>query len=159
MPADLFIDLDSLDLSEVRADADQIGQRNPQRGDMRHLDGIVWWNDGMSLFVGYKDVKADEFWVEGHIPGRPLLPGVIMIEAAAQLAAFAIHCRTEDPEGKFFGFVGVDHCKFRGQVPPGCRLYLIGKEVKFTSRKKTCAVQGVVDGKLVFEATVTAMVI
>ncbi|MDX1565576.1 MAG: hypothetical protein R3236_09235, partial [Phycisphaeraceae bacterium] len=108
MPADFFIDLDSLDLSEVRADAEQIEKRNPQRGDMRHLDAIVWWNEQMSLFVGYKDVRADEFWVEGHIPGRPLLPGVIMIEAAAQLAAFAIHMRTEDPEDKFFGFVGVD---------------------------------------------------
>jgi len=158
MAAEPFVDLETLDLSQTVVDKEQIQSRNPQRGDMHHLDGIVWHNDEMSLVVGYKDVRDDEFWVEGHIPGRPLLPGVLMIEAAAQLAGYVISVRTEGGEDKFFGFVGVEDCRFRGQVIPGQRLYLIGKEIKFKSRKKSCAVQGFVEGKLVFEATVLAMV-
>ena len=54
---------------------------------MEHLNGVNYY-DHNGKIVGYKDVREDEFWVEGHIPGRPLLPGVIMIEAAAQLASF-----------------------------------------------------------------------
>ncbi len=153
MASDLFIDLSTIDPDHRVADVAQIESVNPQRGHMRHLDGIVYVNDDYSLVVGFKDVHADEFWVEGHIPGRPLLPGVLMIEAAAQLAAWTLKQRVEGLE--FVGFLGCDEVKFRSQVVPGQRLYLIGKEVKFNRRRLICRVQGVVDDTLVFEATVT----
>jgi len=155
MPADLFVDLDAIDLTQVHADVDQIEQVNPQRGHMRHLDRIVWVDDpkDCSLIVGYKDVRDDEFWVPDHIPGRPLLPGVLMIEAAAQMAGWAM--KQWYPKIKFVGFLGCDKVKFRDQVVPGQRLILIGKKLKMTHRRCTCSVQGVVDGKLVFEAEVT----
>ena len=52
------------------------------------LDGIVLIDPGRHLIVGYKDVRPDEFWVRGHMPGFPLLPGVLMCEAAAQLSCY-----------------------------------------------------------------------
>ena len=155
MAPPLLVDLSAIDLNNTIAGPDEIEAVNPQRGDMRHLNGIIWMDDAHSQVVGFKDVKDDEFWVPGHIPGRPLLPGVIMIEAAAQLAAYVMNQRI--PETTFIGFVGCDKVKFRNQVAPGQRLILIGKEVKFSKRRLICAAQGLVDGNLVFEAEITGM--
>ncbi len=155
MAPPLLVDLSQIDLNARIADAAQIESMIPQRGDMRHLDGIIWANADHTATVGYKDVRHDEFWVPGHIPGRPLLPGVIMIEAAAQLAAYLMKLRL--PNVGFVGFVGCDSVKFRGQVVPGQRLLLIGKEVQFKPRRVICDAQGIVDGNLVFEARITGM--
>ena len=154
--APLFlIDLASIDLTQVLATAQDIEKVIPQRGAMRHLDGIIWADEDHKNTVGFKDVRHDEFWVPGHIPGRPILPGVIMIEAAAQLAAYLMKLR--EPQLGFVGFVGCDNVKFRGQVLPGQRLFLLGKEVSYRPRRFICDAQGVVDGNLVFEARITGM--
>lgn len=150
-----FFDITQFDAEHPIAGPAQIEAVNPQRGAMRHLDAIVWHDEAKSQVLGYKQVRHDEFWVPGHIPGRPLLPGVIMIEAGAQLAAYMMKLRFPDLE--FVGFVGCDQVKFRGQVTPGQRLYLLGKEVQLKPRRFICAVQGVVDGALVFEGTIMGM--
>jgi len=155
MPAALFYDPDQYDYENPVIGPAEIEAVNPQRGDMRHLDGIAFLEDDMTGVVGFKNVRGDEFWIPGHIPGRPLLPGVIMIEAAAQLAAFIMSKRR--PDAGFIGFVGCDNVKFRGQVTPGQRLILMGREVKFKPRRVICDAQGVVDGQLVFEARITGM--
>jgi len=105
--------------------------------------------------VGYKDVREDEFWVRGHIPGRPLLPGVLMIEAGAQLVSFCTHKILNI--NKFVGFGGVDEVKFRGTVIPPCRLVLVGKAIEVKPRRCVCYVQGFVDNTMVFEAKITGM--
>lgn len=155
MPPTFLLDLSAIDLDARVASREDIEAVNPQRGQMQHLDGIIWIDDAKSAVVGYKDVTDDEFWVPGHIPGRPLLPGVIMIEAAAQLAAWTMKQRR--PELEFVGFVGCSDVKFRQQVTPGNRLYLIGKEHQFKARRFICNCQGLVDGELVFEAQITGM--
>jgi len=159
MPSRLLLDLDVLDLNAVAYDAEAIEAVNPHRGAMRQLDGVAWAEPGPPIrIVGYKDVRDDEFWVPGHIPGRPILPGVLMIEAAAQLAAFAIAKFKQEPG--FLGFLGCNDVKFRGQVTPGQRLWLLGQEVKYRpGRRFVCEGQGVVDGKLVFEASIEGMAI
>ena len=155
MAAAPYFDLSRLDVSRPMAGPADIEAVNPQRGAMRHLDAIVWWNEEKSAGIGYKDVRGDEFWVPGHIPGRPLLPGVIMIEAGAQLAAYLMKLRV--PEHQFVGFIGCDKVKFRGQVKPGDRLFLLGKELQLKPRRFICAVQGVVNDTLVFEGEITGM--
>ena len=155
MAPPLLIDITSIDLSQVIATWEDIERAIPQRGDMRHLDGIIWQSPDHSATVGFKVVRDTEFWVPGHIPGRPLLPGVLMIEAAAQLAAYLMKLRK--PDLGFVGFIGCDSVKFRGQVLPGSRLLLLGKEVEFRARRVICDAQGLVDGNLVFEARITGM--
>src|SRR5918999_3059614 len=99
MPPQLLYDIAGIDLNRVVYDQEAIRECNPQRGDMEHLNAIVYAEPELGRIIGYKDVRDDEFWVEGHIPGRPLLPGVLMIEAGGPRAPFFTP--------KIFGWGGV----------------------------------------------------
>src|SRR5258708_1912392 len=123
MPPQLLYDLSAIDLNKVLYDQEAIRAVNPQRGDMEHLNAIVHVNADRGEIIGYKDVRDDEFWVAGHIPGRPLLPGVLMIEAAAQVSAFYTSKILGWPG--FIGFGGAESIRFRQPVVPDCRLHLV----------------------------------
>ena len=156
MPPPLLFDLSQIDLTgKPIFDKEAIGRVNPQRFEMQQLDGILWYDKKKFLILGYKDVTEDEFWVRGHIPSRPLMPAVIMVEAAAQLSSFFVKQIYE--LGGFIGFAGIDSTKFRAVVEPGQRLYLLGHITKFKRRKYTCSVQGVVDDAMVFETVVSGL--
>jgi 3-hydroxyacyl-[acyl-carrier-protein] dehydratase len=160
MPPPLLFDLSQIDLkAKPLFDKEAIGKVNPQRFEMQQLDGILWYDKEKFLILGYKDVTDDEFWARGHVPGRPLMPAVMMIEAAAQMSSFLIkHIYKE--EG-FIGFAGINSAKFRSIVEPGQRLYLLGHITQFKHRKRTTrvqtSVQGIVDSTMVFEAVVSGM--
>jgi 3-hydroxyacyl-[acyl-carrier-protein] dehydratase len=156
MPPPLLFDLSRIDLAaKPLFDREAIGQENPQRFEMQQLDGILWYDKGKRLVLGYKDVTKNEFWIRGHIPGRPLMPGVIMVEAAAQLLSFFVK-RIYELTG-FIGFISIDSTKFRSAVEPGKRLYLLGHITEFKSRKYSAYIQGVVDNTMVFDTTVSGM--
>lgn len=156
MPPSLLIDLASIDLSNIALDSSDIEKINPHRYEMRQLDGILWYDTDAGLILGYKDVTDDEFWVRGHIPGRPLFPGVLMIEAAAQMAS--VSCKLTNPqEDRFIGFGGIENVKFRLQVSPGDRLYLLGKLIENRPRRFKLCTQGVVNDRLAFEADIIGM--
>lgn len=149
MPPAPLVDPASIDDSKVLLDLEQIRQVNPQRFEMEQLTAIVSIDEANKIIVGYKDVMPDEFWVRGHMPGYPLLPGVLMCEAAAQLASCYCVGTHLIKEG-FVGFGGMEDVRFRGQVRPGDRLLLIGKGVRLHRRQTIFEVQGFVDGNMVF---------
>ena len=153
----LLFDISQIDLEQVQIDAHGVEQVNPHRGAMRMLDGLIWFDNlrDSGYAVAYKDIGNNEFWVPGHIPGRPIFPGVLMIEAGAQLASFMILSHLGG--SKFVGFVGCDKVKFRGQVAPGDRLILLGQGQSIKPRRSICSIQGLVKGSLVFEASITGM--
>jgi 3-hydroxyacyl-[acyl-carrier-protein] dehydratase len=152
MPPKFIVDFAHLDFDHPLYGPEQIRALNPQRGDMEHINGIVLAEADGSM-VAFKDVRADEFWVPGHIPGRPLLPGVIMIEAAAQMCAF--HVAKFNTMGKgFVGFGGCEDVKFRQQVVPGQRLIILGQKIWERHSRFGCKTQGIVDGQIAFEATI-----
>ena len=151
-PAFLY-DLSSLDLNKVTIPLEEIRKILPHRFEMEMLSGILY-NDGHSI-VGFKDISVDDFWVRGHIPGRPLMPGVLMIECAAQLCAY--ETMLTQPEMGFIGFARCDNVIFRGTVVPPGRLYMIASTVERNRRRVKASCQGIYNGNLVFEATVTGM--
>lgn len=156
MPPPLLFDLSTIDLTAKPIfDRQAIEKVNLQRFEMQQLDGILWYDKEKFLILGYKDLTENEFWVRGHIPGRPLMPAVIMVESAAQLSSFFI--KQIYSLGGFIGFAGIDSAKFRSVVEPGQRLYLLAHITKFHTRKYTCSAQGVVGNTIVFETVVSGL--
>ena len=130
MPAkDAILDFDKFDLNNVIADIDDIRAVNPQRHEMEQLTAVVHDDPDANICVGYKDVTESEFWVRGHMPEIPLMPGVIMCEAAAQLCSY--HTQRNNLLGcDVVGFGGMEEVRFRDPVFPGSRLVLMGKLLK-----------------------------
>ena len=151
MPKALLIDLSRIDLDTVVADIEEIRRLNPQRFEMEQLTAIVYENAEDYECVGYKDLTNDEFWVRGHMPSMPLMPGVVMLEAAAQLCSYFAQ-KHDLMQSSMLGFGGLQNVKFRDPVIPGERLYLACKMVKVRPRRLIIsAFQGVVNNNIVFE--------
>jgi 3-hydroxyacyl-[acyl-carrier-protein] dehydratase len=146
-------DLSSLDLSAVSHSHEEILRCNPQRHEFEQLDAIIAFRPEEEICIARKDVSEDEFWVRGHIPGEPLLPGVLMLEAAAQLSSFYLANSLGDGTS-FYGFGGVDKARFRSTVRPGETLIILARPETMQPSRSRFRTQGVVNGKLAFEATI-----
>ena len=155
MPPQLLIDPATYDPRKVVMAIDQIRKYNAQRYEMEQLSGVLKFDSEAGEIVTFKDLSQEEFWIRGHIPGRPLMPGVMMIEAAAQMCS--LYFGLVAPSDKFIGFGGVDSVKFRGQVVPGDRLIMLGKLIELRPRRAVFDTQGRVHGKMVFQARITGM--
>jgi 3-hydroxyacyl-[acyl-carrier-protein] dehydratase len=147
------MDPSRVDCSKVLADAVAIRRVNPQRFEMEQLTAIVHLDPEEHLIVGYKDVEADAFWVRGHMPGYPLMPGVLMCEAAAQLCSYYV-VTLGLLQGDFIGFGGLENVRFRGVVRPGDRFVLVGKGLRIHRRQTIFNVQGFVGSTMVFHGDV-----
>jgi 3-hydroxyacyl-[acyl-carrier-protein] dehydratase len=157
MPAPILIlDPATLDLSRVIADRDTIRRANPHRGHMEHLTAVVYMDPKEQVIAGYKDVRPDEFWSEGHFPNYPLLPGVIQCEAAAQLLCYYAVVNDVSP-GALLGLGGLDEVRFRAPVRPGDRLVIIGKGVRVHRRQTIFDTQGFVNNEMVFHCRVMGL--
>lgn len=155
MPTEYIFDLSGIDLSARAADREAIGRFNLHRGVMAMIDAIVWHDATFDHAVAVRHVRADEFWTEGHIPGFPILPGVLMLESAAQVSSWMYYNRSSLKW--FAGFTHIDNVVFRDIVVPGKDLYLAVRCVKYHIKRFITDVQGIVDGRIVFDGQVTGM--
>ena len=153
MPPEFHLNPLELDFNRVLARRAEIEKVNPQRHEMEQLTAIVYVDPARHLSVGYKDVTADEFWVRGHMPDYPLMPGVLICEAAAQLCSYYV-MTNGFMQGDFLGFGGMENVRFRGPVRPGDRLVLIAKGTKMHRRQTIFNVQGFVGSIMVFHADI-----
>ena len=159
MASQPILDLTTVDLDEVAVTKEEILELNAQREEFEQVDRLISLDLEEGLAVGIKKQTPEEFWTRGHIPGRPIMPGVLMIEMAAQISSVIYHLKFNTGGKKFFGFGGVNKVKFRGSVEPGCDFLMIVKAKKLRSRIAVFEAQGFVDSKMVFEGEVTGIVI
>ena len=145
-----FLDPSTFESARVVGSRETILEHIPHRGRFALLDGLLDADPSGALAVGFKEIRADDWWAPDHIPGRPIFPGVLMCEAAAQLCSYHLVSKHPDrPEG-FLGFAGMNETRFRGIVTPPSRLVIVAKPGKLRSRMFTYTTQGFVAGKLVF---------
>lgn len=156
MPPPQHLDPANLNLNEVLADQEAIRKVNPQRFEMEQLSAIVYLDPDRKLIAGYKDVRPDEFWVRGHMPDYPLMPGVLQCEAAAQLCAYYITTQGL-MQGDYIGFGGLENVRFRGPVRPGDRLVMVAQGMKYSRRQAIFNVQGFVGARMVFHADIVGV--
>lgn len=154
---DLILDFHEFDLGRVLADRDAIRAINPQRGPIEQLTAIVFEDIERGICVGYKDVADDEFWVGGHMPGLPLMPGVMMCEAAAQLCSYHVQ-KYNMLQTEMIGFGGLDNVRFRGVVVPGDRMVVVAQKVQLRPKRiMRCRFQCFVKETLVCEGELTGI--
>ncbi len=130
----------------------------PHRYPFLLIDKIIEFKMDESI-VGVKNVTVNEPFFEGHFPGQPVMPAVLIIEAMAQTGGIMLLNGIENPEGKLVYFMAINNAKFRKPVTPGDQLVL---ELKMNQRKsKICTMSGkaFVDGTLVAEADMMASII
>jgi 3-hydroxyacyl-[acyl-carrier-protein] dehydratase len=150
----LIIDFSEYDLDHVVADISEIRKYNLQRFEMEQLTAVVFDDPQRHICVGYRDAGENEFWARGHMPGRPLMPGVIMCEVAAQLCSF--HVQKHDLMGsEIIGLGGLEGVRFRELVVPGDRLVVAAKLLKVRRGGMIVSrFQGFVRQLLVVEGTI-----
>lgn len=156
-PEEPAVSLDALDLGREVLNRSRIMELLPHRHEMLQLDGILLSDLASLTFAGYRDIGADEFWSRGHFPGNPIFPGVLMVEAAAQLSVVAYKLIFPHLADRLFAFGSMDRVKFRGVVRPGHRLILVCQGTGIRPRACKGRVFGYVDGKLVFESSVLGL--
>lgn len=153
----VLFDLDGIDLAARLISRQRLESWNAHRGQMALLDWVVWHTPDYTRGIGLKHVRDDEFWVPGHFPGRPMLPGVLMIETGAQLASYLYNARF--PKPKIAAFTRIEDASFRAAVGPGDDLYLLAREVRVSPKRFISDIQGYVDNRVVFEARITGMAV
>ena len=122
---------------------------------MEMLDRIVHFDPENATIAGVHETRADAFWSRGHFPGRPILPGVLMIETAGQLCSF--YFGEAHDSDVLIGFAACEDVRFRGVVHPGSELLMVGEMVALRSKLAKFSAQGYVDGERVFEGTIVGM--
>lgn len=153
----LILDFSAYNLDNVLADAEEIRRYNPQRFEMEQLTAVVFDDIENGISVGYKDITPEEFWVRGHMPGMPLLPGVMMCEAAAQLCSYHVQ-KYNMLQTEMIGFGGLDKVRFRGVVVPGDRLVVVAQKVQLRPKRiMRCRFQCFVKENLVCEGELTGI--
>jgi len=135
---------------------DVIEQLIPHRAPFLLVDEIVELEPGKRV-VGRREIRADDWWFPGHFPERPVMPGVLTIEAIAQAGAVAV-LADEANRGKIPFFAGIDDCRFKRVVEPGDVLTLECEFVRVRGPIAKGQGRATVDGELAAEAMLTVFV-
>jgi 3-hydroxyacyl-[acyl-carrier-protein] dehydratase len=125
----------------------------PHRDPFLLLDEVLELEPGKRV-VARKQVRDDEFWTQGHFPGRPVMPGVLIVEAMAQAGAVAV-LSEEENRGKIALFAGIDGVRFKRIVEPGDELELTCELETVRGPVGRGKARATVDGKLAARGTLT----
>jgi UDP-3-O-[3-hydroxymyristoyl] N-acetylglucosamine deacetylase/3-hydroxyacyl-[acyl-carrier-protein] dehydratase len=143
--------------SDVKLDIREIMRILPHRYPFLLVDRVIEIQ-GYERAVGIKNCTMNEHFFQGHFPGRPMMPGVLQIEAMAQLAGVLLLRKLND-EKKLAVLAGIDGVRFRRSVVPGDQLVLEAVAVRVKTRTGQVKCKGTVDGKPVCEALITFVLV
>ena len=130
----------------------------PHRYPFLLIDRIVEFERAKRA-VAIKNVTINEPFFQGHFPGCPIMPGVLVVEAMAQAGAVLMLHELPDRHTKLAVFTGIDNAKFRRQVVPGDQLRIEVDVLSFRTRAGRMAGKAYIDGKVACEATLTCMIV
>jgi UDP-3-O-[3-hydroxymyristoyl] N-acetylglucosamine deacetylase/3-hydroxyacyl-[acyl-carrier-protein] dehydratase len=136
----------------------QIFQYLPHRYPFLLVDRVVEYEERKRI-IGLKNVTINEPFFQGHFPGHPIMPGVLIIEAMAQVGGLLLMDAIENPEDKIVYFMGVDNVKWRRPVIPGDQIRFEVEVVQIRGRTAKMKGVGTVDGHVVAEADMLARVV
>ena len=139
-------------------DIARIIQCLPHRYPFLLVDRIVE-TEGDTRVVGIKNVSINEPFFQGHFPGHPIMPGVLIVEAMAQTGGVLLLSRLERPEAKVVYFMSLDGVKFRRPVVPGDQLRMEVRVIQNRGRTVSLRGEAFVDGALAAEADMMARIV
>ena len=143
---------------ETLLDITQILAILPHRYPFLLVDRIIDYEIGKRV-VGIKTVTVNEPFFAGHVPGVPVMPGVLIVEAMAQTAGVMMLANLPDRESKLVFFTGIDGAKFRRPVVPGDQLRLELTVLRLRPRYIKLRGEAYVDGELVAEARISSALV
>ncbi|MFH1397571.1 MAG: bifunctional UDP-3-O-[3-hydroxymyristoyl] N-acetylglucosamine deacetylase/3-hydroxyacyl-ACP dehydratase [Candidatus Omnitrophota bacterium] len=144
------ISISNISLNKQELDINDIMKILPHRQPFLFVDKIISLENGKRA-VGLKNVTINDYFFEGHFPGKPVMPGVLVIEAMAQVGGVMM-LAGEENRGKIAFFMAIDNAKFRKPVLPGDQIILEIEAVRVKSRTGQVKAKAFVDSKLVAEA-------
>jgi 3-hydroxyacyl-[acyl-carrier-protein] dehydratase len=130
----------------------------PHRYPFLLIDRVIEYEAAKRL-VAIKNVTINEQFFQGHFPGYPIMPGVLVVEAMAQAGGIIMMADMPDRHKKLVVFTGIEKAKFRRPVTPGDQLRIEVDVLSFRTRAGRIAGRATVDGKLACEATLTCAVV
>ena len=130
----------------------------PHRYPFLLIDRVVEFESGKRL-VAIKNVTINEPFFQGHFPGYPIMPGVLVIEAMAQAGAIIMMSELPDRDKKLAVFTGIEKAKFRRPVTPGDQLRIEVSVLAMKSRLGRMEANAYVEGKLACQATLTCSIV
>ena len=139
-------------------DVRRIMRHLPHRYPMLLVDRVVEFEPGKRI-VGLKNVTINEPYFRGHFPDHPVMPGVLVIEAMAQVGGLLMMDSVDNPEGKVVYFMSLNNVKWRRPVTPGDQILFEMEVVNIRRRACKMRGRGRVDGKVVAEAEMTARIV
>jgi beta-hydroxyacyl-ACP dehydratase FabZ len=145
-------------------DISAILEAMPHRYPFLLVDRITEINHDEKRIVGYKNVTFNEQFFQGHFPGKPIMPGVLIIEAMAQTGGLLLMGKTDDgkgfdPANKLVFFMGINNAKFRKPVVPGDQLVFEVKMLRQRMNTFQMEAKALVMGELVAEAELMAAIV
>ncbi len=155
-----LVDLSTLNLEHDVMAEEELRALLPHRHEFQLIDGVCHLDLTEGLIVTYKVWDENPWWARGHVPGRPLMPGVLIAEGGAQTASLLMKKGGNCAPERFIPLGGLEDVRFRGQILPSSKVYWVSRVgTQSGSRLAKYPAQAFCNGKLVMEMQLLGVIL